>query len=351
MELLQTIAELRRWLAEGNAAPLHFVPTMGALHAGHQNLIRRAGQRRSGAQPRVLVSVFVNPLQFGPHEDFARYPRDLASDAQLAAAAGADALFAPSAAELYPEGEADLTRIQPPEGLQRGLCGARRPGHFNGVATVVVRLLALIRPDRLLLGEKDWQQLVILRRVVADLGLPVQVEGCPTQREPDGLALSSRNRYLNPQQRHQAAALPRILRAAAEGLAGSAPMAPLLSRVRQQLEQAQLVVDYVEATDPLNLQPRQQRVVAAVARDRGGVDRGRRLAELLVVGLDALDDRLVEGGALVLRGAVRHADRDRALLQATEVVVELHAGGCNAAASTPQRPTPWSRCWRGWSWS
>ena len=258
MELLQTTAELRRWLAASGDAPLHFVPTMGALHAGHQSLIRRAGQRRGGAQPRVLVSVFVNPLQFGPHEDFARYPRDLARDGHLAAAAGADALFAPSAAELYPQGEVDLTRIQPPEGLQRGLCGARRPGHFNGVATVVVRLLALIRPDRLLLGEKDWQQLVILRRVVADLGLAVQVEGCPTRREADGLALSSRNRYLDPQERRQAAALPRILRAAAEGLERSAPMAPLLNRVRHQLEREQLVVDYVEATDPLSLQPRPQ---------------------------------------------------------------------------------------------
>jgi pantoate ligase/cytidylate kinase len=258
VELLQTNAELRRWLAASGDAPLHLVPTMGALHAGHQSLIRRASQRRSGSEPRVLVSVFVNPLQFGPHEDFARYPRELASDCQLAAAAGATALFAPSATELYPEGEADLTRIQPPDSLQRGLCGARRPGHFNGVATVVVRLLALIRPDRLLLGEKDWQQLVILRRVVADLGLPVQVEGCPTRREADGLALSSRNRYLDPQQRRQAAGLPRILRAAAEGLERSAPMAPLLNRVRQQLEREQLVVDYVEATDPLNLQPRQQ---------------------------------------------------------------------------------------------
>ena len=258
MELLQTRAELQRWLAEGFHAPLHFVPTMGALHAGHQSLIRRASQRRSGGQPRVLVSVFVNPLQFGPQEDFSRYPRDLAGDSQLAAEAGADALFAPSAAELYPHGEVELTRIQPPESLQRGLCGARRPGHFNGVATVVVRLLALIQPDRLLLGEKDWQQLVILRRVVADLGLAVAVEGCPTQREADGLARSSRNRYLDAQQRQQAGALPRILQAAAQGLAGPGPTAPVVSQVHQQLEREQLVVDYVEATDPLSLQPRQQ---------------------------------------------------------------------------------------------
>ena len=215
MELLQTIAELRRWLAEGNAAPLHFVPTMGALHAGHQNLIRRAGQRRSGAQPRVLVSVFVNPLQFGPHEDFARYPRDLASDAQLAAAAGADALFAPSAAELYPEGEADLTRIQPPEGLQRGLCGARRPGHFNGVATVVVKLLNLVRPEVAVFGDKDRQQCEVVERMVRDLFLPVRIVRHPVIRERDGLPLSSRNRRLTPAQRRVAGQWSQVVAKAA----------------------------------------------------------------------------------------------------------------------------------------
>jgi len=273
VQLLQTTAELRRWLAGRGPGPLHFVPTMGALHSGHESLIHRAGRRRGAGQPLVLVSVFVNPLQFGPNEDFDRYPRSLASDLQRAADAGAAALFAPSAAELYPQGVADLTRIEPPQGLQQGLCGAQRPGHFAGVATAVVRLLALIRPDRLLLGEKDWQQLVILRRVVADLGLPVQVEGCPTQREADGLALSSRNRYLDADQRQRAAALPRILAAAARGV--TATQAPstlpvLLSQVRGQLEREQLVVDYVEATDAHSLQPRDQpaglTLLAAAAR-------------------------------------------------------------------------------------
>jgi pantoate ligase/cytidylate kinase len=276
VQLLQTRAELRRWLASRPAAPLHFVPTMGALHSGHQSLIARAGACRGTGepQPQVLVSVFVNPLQFGPNEDFARYPRSLEADLQLAAAAGAAALFAPSAVELYPHGEAQLTRIEPPEGLQQGLCGAHRPGHFGGVATVVVRLLALIRPDRLLLGEKDWQQLLILRRVVADLGLAVQVEGCPTQREPDGLALSSRNRYLDADQRQRAAALPRILAAAAQELAGpdgaGRDLRALVQQVRQGLEQGQLVVDYVEAADAHSLQPRAQlqglTLLAAAAR-------------------------------------------------------------------------------------
>ena len=261
MQLLQTRAELSHWLSRRGAAPLHFVPTMGALHSGHASLIHRAGRRHDAGQPLVLVSVFVNPLQFGPNEDFDRYPRSLESDLQRAADAGAAALFAPSAAELYPQGVEELTRIEPPQGLQQGLCGAQRPGHFAGVATVVVRLLALIRPDRLLLGEKDWQQLVILRRVVADLGLPVQVEGCPTQREADGLALSSRNRYLDADQRQRAAALPRILAAAArEVTATQAPstLPVLLSQVRGQLEREQLVVDYVEATDAHSLQPRHQ---------------------------------------------------------------------------------------------
>ncbi|NDC35984.1 MAG: pantoate--beta-alanine ligase, partial [Synechococcaceae bacterium WB9_2_112] len=263
MQLLQTRAELRQWRRLEGAKPLHFVPTMGALHGGHQSLIRRAALAVPQGQPRVLVSVFVNPLQFGPHEDFERYPRSLAADLELAAAAGASALFAPSVAELYPQGDAELTRIQPPASLQQGLCGRHRPGHFDGVATVVLRLLGLIRPDRLLLGEKDWQQLVILRRVIHDLGLPIAVQGVPTLREADGLAMSSRNRYLDPEQRRQAATLPKALAQASDdrGTAGAGTpleLAPVLARLRARLEQAQLVVDYVEAVCPTSLQPRSQ---------------------------------------------------------------------------------------------
>ena len=257
MRLLRRCTELEAWRLEGGKAPLHFVPTMGALHPGHQSLISQAAKSVAGAPPRVLVSVFVNPLQFGPHEDFARYPRSLEADAALAQAAGADALFAPSLEELYPDGELELTRIQPPQSLQQGLCGRQRQGHFNGVATVVARLLGLIRPDQLLLGEKDWQQLVILRRVVADLGLPVQVIGCATQREADGLALSSRNRYLSPEQRLQAATLPQALHnAAAAARQPGTALAPLLAAVQRELEQAGLVLDYVEAVCPRSLQPR-----------------------------------------------------------------------------------------------
>lgn len=257
MQLLQTRAELEAWRNNSAERPLHCVPTMGALHEGHCSLIQRAGRAApGGANPLVLTSVFVNPLQFGPNEDFALYPRCLEADLQHAEAAGADALFAPSVEEIYPQGERELTRIQPPPSLQEGLCGRHRPGHFDGVATVVVRLLALIRPQALLLGEKDWQQLVILRRVIRDLGLPVQVWGCPTLRESDGLAMSSRNRYLSSDERRQAAVLPQALLRAADrclqqpGL----DLAPLQADVHQALEGAGMVVDYVEAVKPLCLQ-------------------------------------------------------------------------------------------------
>jgi pantoate ligase/cytidylate kinase len=262
MQLLRTRRDLLAWRRD-QERPVHFVPTMGALHAGHRALIRRAGQPRAAGQPVVLVSVYVNPLQFGPGEDFQRYPRDLESDAAQAAAAGAQALFAPEVDEIQPGGEDALTRIQPPARLLRGLCAPRRPGHFEGVATVVVRLLALVRPRRLLLGEKDWQQLVILRRVLADLGLPVVVEGCATVREADGLACSSRNRYLNPAERRQAAVLPAQLRAIGgllrqqpETLSGgpAAPPDPAI-RLRRALEQAGAVVEYAELVAAHSLAP------------------------------------------------------------------------------------------------
>ncbi|MFM9110136.1 MAG: pantoate--beta-alanine ligase, partial [Prochlorococcaceae cyanobacterium] len=255
MRVLRTLAELRDWRRRDAAAPLHFVPTMGALHAGHQHLIRRAGQRAAAGPPRVLVSVFVNPLQFGPGEDLDRYPRDLASDQQLALAAGADGLLAPDPALLYPHGLTSVTRVVPPPELEQVLCGHARPGHFIGVATVVCRLLALVRPDRLLLGEKDWQQLVILRRVVADLGLPVLIEGVATVREEDGLACSSRNRYLDAAARARAAALPAALgRAHALQAGGQRDASVLCAAVRRDLEAAGLVVDHVAATRAHNLQ-------------------------------------------------------------------------------------------------
>ncbi len=255
MELIRSRAALAEWRRAEGQRPLHFVPTMGALHEGHVSLLRRAALPVGRTAPRVLLSVFVNPLQFGTGEDFERYPRDLDRDATLAEASGAHALFAPPVAEIYPDGPEELTRVQPPAFLQSRLCGRCRPGHFNGVATVVCRLLALVRPDRLLLGEKDWQQLLILRRVIDDLGLTVRLEGCATVREADGLALSSRNRYLSPEERRRASALPAALAVAAESLGAAGEPAAALAGARARLEAAGLAVDYLELVEAHTLKP------------------------------------------------------------------------------------------------
>jgi pantoate ligase/cytidylate kinase len=255
VELIHSCGELARWRRVDPRRPLHFVPTMGALHQGHAALVRRAAEQRGAGLPRVLVSVFVNPLQFAAGEDFERYPRDPERDAGLAAAAGADALFVPPVAQIYPHGPQQLTRVQPPASLQGILCGHSRPGHFDGVATVVCRLLALVRPDRLLLGEKDWQQLLILRRVIGDLGLPVRLEGCATVRESDGLALSSRNRYLSPEERRRASALPAALAAAASSLGSDVEPAAVLVDCRGRLRAAGLGVDYLELVQAHTLKP------------------------------------------------------------------------------------------------
>ena len=256
MDLLRTPADLALWRRSEPARPLHFVPTMGALHEGHAALLRRAGETRAAGPPRVLLSVFVNPLQFGPGEDFARYPRDLEHDAVLAEAAGTDALFAPAVADLFPDGPGELTRVGPPASLQRALCARSRPGHFDAVATVVCRLLALVRPARAFFGEKDWQQLLILRRVVADLALPVVLEGFATEREPDGLACSSRNRYLGPEARRCAALLPAALADAGVALRGGrTSVEQCLAGCRAQLAAAGLAVEYLQLVQPHTLAP------------------------------------------------------------------------------------------------
>ena len=257
MRLITTRTELLLWRREHPERPLHFVPTMGALHQGHRSLLKRASRPQAGGRPpRVLLSVFVNPLQFGPGEDFERYPRDPAADAALAEAAGVDALFLPSLATIYPGGEAALTRVSAPPQLTAHLCGRSRPGHFDGVATVVCRLLALVRPDRMLLGEKDWQQLVILRQVVADLGLPLSLQGCATVREWDGLASSSRLRYLSGDERRRARALGDALDAAqALWRSGEKRAASLVAAVAEGLGSAALTADYLDVVDPHWLVP------------------------------------------------------------------------------------------------
>ncbi len=216
MELAETIADVRRRVGDWRAAGerVAFVPTMGNLHEGHLTLVRRAREVAS----RVVVSIFVNPLQFGPGEDFERYPRTLAADRMALEGVSADLLFLPAETEMYPNGRDACTQVEVP-GLSGILCGASRPGHFRGVATVVTKLLNIVQPDVALFGEKDYQQLLVIRRLAADLDLPVAIAGVPTCREADGLAMSSRNGYLSAEERARAPSLNRTLRQIAERLA------------------------------------------------------------------------------------------------------------------------------------
>ncbi|MEY6431576.1 pantoate--beta-alanine ligase [Thioalkalicoccus limnaeus] len=220
MLVIDEIGALRRQVARWRAAGerLAFVPTMGNLHEGHLALVRAA---RANAQ-RVLVSIFVNPMQFGPREDLATYPRTLEQDRQALAQLGADLLFVPSAAAVYPRGLAEQTRVEVP-GLSDTLCGASRPGHFVGVATVVCKLFNMVQPDVALFGEKDFQQLLVIGRMTEDLSLPIEIIGVATVREPDGLAMSSRNGYLTADERALAPALYQALRRGADALLDGDP--------------------------------------------------------------------------------------------------------------------------------
>lgn len=223
-----------------------FVPTMGALHEGHSALVHRA-RAEVGAEGAVVVSIFVNPTQFAPGEDLDRYPRTLEADLAACAEAGADVVFTPAVAEMYPDGlEGGGTSVRPGP-LGTVLEGASRPTHFDGVLIVVAKLFGLVRPDVAVFGQKDYQQLALIRRMVADLCLGVEVVGAPTVREPDGLALSSRNRYLDATQRRDALALSAALRAGAEAAGGGADAA--LAAARSVLDAAPGVdLDYLEVT-------------------------------------------------------------------------------------------------------
>jgi len=225
-----------------------FVPTMGALHAGHDSLIERARRENQ----RVIVSIFVNPTQFGPGEDFERYPRPYESDRARLEAFGVDAIFHPPIDQVYPP--AFLTRVDPGP-LAELLEGASRPGHFAGVLTVVLKLFELTRPTRAYFGQKDFQQVMLIRQLVRDFAIPVRVVACPTVREADGLAMSSRNRYLHPAHRAAAPALRRGLEAAAQAFArGEADPAVLESLLRDALGQVPaLAIDYVSVVDEATL--------------------------------------------------------------------------------------------------
>jgi pantoate--beta-alanine ligase len=202
-------ARVREWRMSGER--IAFVPTMGNLHPGHISLIEAA--RRGAA--RFVASIFVNPMQFGPNEDFAHYPRTATKDAQMLAAAGCDLMFMPDASEIYPEGPERATRVDVPE-LTRILCGQFRPGHFEGVATVVAKLFNIVEPDIAVFGEKDFQQLTVIRRMAADLCFAIEIVAAPTVREPDGLAMSSRNQYLTAAERQRAPRLYAALQLAVE---------------------------------------------------------------------------------------------------------------------------------------
>ena len=249
MEIIRTVAALRERVAQWREAGerVAVVPTMGALHEGHLSLV--AGARNAAA--RVIVTLFVNPRQFSNPDDLKTYPRTEDSDRTILAPLGVDVLFAPDVREVYPEGFATTVSVG---GLGEGLCGASRPGHFDGVATVVAKLFLMTGADLAFFGEKDWQQLQIVRRMAADLDIPIAIRPMPTVREPDGLAMSSRNQRLSPHERARAAALPNALREAARSIRSGEKAAPALERARTALlAGGYREIDYIELRDGASL--------------------------------------------------------------------------------------------------
>lgn len=255
MTTVKTLRELRAAIAQARAEgkQIGLVPTMGNLHAGHVSLVEIAAQRADF----VVASIFVNPLQFGAGEDLDKYPRTLAADQEKLLAAGCHLLFHPDVAEIYPHGMGDQTRVSVP-GVSEGLCGASRPGHFEGVATVVTKLFNMVQPDLAVFGEKDYQQLAVIRALVQDLNMPIQIIGASTQRAEDGLALSSRNGYLNAEQRAVAPLLYRGLQAIAEELCrGARDYQRLIGQAQAQQKDAGFQPDYLEIRNAVNLRPAQ----------------------------------------------------------------------------------------------
>ena len=242
MEVVRTAEALRTAVAalRGNGRRIAFVPTMGNLHAGHVALMTQARAHANA----VVASIYVNPLQFGPREDFAAYPRTPDADSAMLRAAGVEILFMPDEATMYPRGRAAHTRVEVPL-VAEILCGAARPGHFAGVTTVVARLFNLVRPDIALFGKKDYQQLMLIRLMTRDLGMPIEIVGCDTVRADDGLALSSRNGYLTPAERAVAPALYAALQTVARGLYAGETAAHATERAGAQLAQVGFAPEYV----------------------------------------------------------------------------------------------------------
>jgi len=263
MDIVRTIGECRAFVeaARRRGQTVGFVPTMGTLHDGHLSLLRRARQDCGLA----LASIFVNPTQFAPTEDFARYPRNLERDAGLARSVGLDAIFAPDAGEIYPPGCATWV-VQEDETVRRWE-GEVRPGHFRGVLTVCLKLFSIVQPDRAYFGQKDFQQALVVRRMARDLDLSLEIVVCETVREPDGLAMSSRNQYLDPASRRQATCIHRGLRAAQAALAaGERDAVRLAESIRQTIEAAgPCSIDYIAIADPETLAPLETVARTAVA--------------------------------------------------------------------------------------
>lgn len=266
-ELIRETREMAEaWRKQGYS--IGFVPTMGYLHEGHISLMERARQEND----RVVVSVFVNPTQFGPNEDFEKYPKNLERDREICEKAGVDLVFAPSVAEMYPAKNLSFVDISE---LDQGLCGAKRPGHFRGVCTVVTKLFNIVLPDRAYFGEKDAQQLAIIRRMTEDLNFNIQIVACPTVRDQDGLALSSRNSYLSETERKAALVIPRSLEEASLAMKDGEREAAQIKKVIHEMITAEplATIDYIEVVDAATLKPvsRVERpVLVAVAVFIGG---------------------------------------------------------------------------------
>lgn len=252
IRLIANVDELRREVAAARPAgqTVGLVPTMGALHAGHVSLVEAASRDCD----LTIVTIFVNPTQFGPGEDFAKYPRRLTEDLELLGGHGAQLVFAPTTDSMYSAGHATHVEVAGPA---LPLEGAFRPGHFRGVATIVLKLFHLVEPDRAYFGRKDYQQSLVVRRMVRDLDLPIHVEVCPTVREADGLALSSRNQYLSAEERERALAISKSLRLAARLVGeGTRDAQTVIARMQEVLRGSNLEVDYVALADPETLEPR-----------------------------------------------------------------------------------------------
>lgn len=252
MQIVHTIKEvkdqIKLWRSEGLS--VGYVPTMGYLHAGHGSLIKKASEQND----RVVVTIFVNPIQFGPNEDFETYPRDLEKDADLCSNNGAHLIFAPEPSEMYLKNRSTYVNV---EDITEGLCGAKRPGHFRGVCTVVSKFFNIITPDKAYFGEKDAQQLAVIRRMVMDLNFDVEIVGCPIVRESDGLALSSRNTYLSEDERKAALILNRSLKLAKASLEnGEKNSCKIKNLIKNEIAKEPLAkFDYVEVVDSLSLEP------------------------------------------------------------------------------------------------